>query len=416
MESSKEIIIIGGGVIGMACAHYLVRSGARVRIIEKNEIGKGASHGNCGLLCFSDVIPLCSPGAVTHEIARLLKRTSPLYIKPSLDVKLLVWLMKFASKCTAARMNRTAKQKYGILSYSINLFDELMSREGLICDFEKKGLLTVFKDRKNFENYQATSDFLETFNMGAKKIEREEALAMEPALSEDIAGAWFNKIDWHLRPDMLMTSWRKYLVQQGVIIEEHCGLLEFEMHGRTVKAVKTVTGRFVADAFVLATGAWANTTLKQLKLDLPVQPGKGYSITMERPGRCPSQPCSLYEKNMVVTPWKSGYRMGGTMEFSGVNDYLEPRRLSNLIFGATAYLKDPTGHPVLEQWTGLRPMTCDDLPIIDWAPGQENLIVATGHGMLGLTLATGTGKIVNDMIYGKTPDINITPFGMGRFQ
>ncbi|MBU0464830.1 MAG: FAD-dependent oxidoreductase [Proteobacteria bacterium] len=416
MGYNKEVIIIGGGVIGLACAHYLIEKGASVRIVEKDEIGGGASHGNCGLLYFSDVIPLCSPGTVSHEIVKTLKRTSPLYIKPTLDYKLLIWLLKFASKCNSSHMTQAAMGKYEILNYSISLFDTLLALDTMCCDFEKKGILAVFKDKKNFEKYQATNEFLATYNMEARRIDKKELQEIEPALRNDIAGAWLNENDWHLKPDMLMASWRKHLSKKGLIIEEHCNLLGFEIKGNTLVGVNTIKGSFKADAFVLATGAWAPQTLQQLKLDLPVQPGKGYSITMERPGICPTYPCSLYEKSMVATPWKSGYRLGGTMEFSGYDDKLNPKRISKLISGATAFLREPLGHPVIEEWTSFRPMTYDDLPIIDKAPSWENLIIATGHGMLGITLATGTGKLVCDMVYGKTPEINVTPFGISRFR
>ena len=416
MKSHKEVIIIGGGVIGLACAHYLLESGAGVRIIDKGLIGSGASYGNCGLLCFSDIIPLCSPGTVGHEIARTLKRTSPLYIKPSLDINQLVWLLKFALKCTESHKLKTAREKYEILNYSMGLFDSLLSLDGMKCDFEKKGMLTVFKNKKNFDAYQTTSAFLDAYHMGAERIEKKELLELEPALCDDIAGGWLNQTDWHLRPDMLMDSWRKQLARKGLIIEEYCNLIDFDIQDNSLAGVNTVKGRFKADYIVMATGAWTPLALRQLKLKLPVLPGKGYSITMERPGACPSHPLALYEKNMVVTPWKSGYRLGGTMEFSGYNDVLAPKRLSNLVSGATAFLKEPLGNPVIEQWSGLRPMAYDDLPVIDRAPSHENLMIATGHGMLGLTLATGTGKIVCDMIYDKTPEINIKPFGINRFR
>ena len=415
MELEKEVIIIGGGVIGLACAHYLIKKGARVRIIEKNGIGDGASHGNCGLLYFSDVIPLCSPGAVSHEIYRTLCGTSPLSIKPTLDISLLTWLVKFAAKCRPHTMRQAATAKYEILHYSIDLFESLLAIADLECDFEKKGMLTVFNDPKNLEKFKKTNDFLETYNLGSKLLGKDQALSMEPALASDIAGAWYGETDWHLRPDLLMGSWRKHLARKGLIIEEHAKMLNFEISGNTITHVNTVRGKFAADAFVLATGAWAPKAAKQLGLNLPVQPGKGYSITMERPGICPEIPCVLYEKNMVVTPWKSGYRLGGTMEFSGYSTNLNQKRLSKLVQGAALYMKDPTGKPVIEEWTGLRPMTYDDMPIIDRSFAQENLVIATGHGMLGLTLATGTGKIVADLVYDKTPDINISPFGMNRF-
>jgi D-amino-acid dehydrogenase len=415
MESKKEVLIIGGGVIGLACAHYLLEKGAKVRIIEKDRIGDGASHGNCGLLYFSDVIPLCSPGAVSNEIYRTLCGNSPLYIKPNLDINLITWLIKYAAQCRSTHMVQAAKDKYEILNYSIELFEKLLALENIECDFEKKGLLTVFKDLKKFNAYKKTNAFLGRYNLESRQLEKKQALEMEPALSPDIVGAWYNKSNWHLRPELLMASWRKHLAGKGLVIEEHCKMIDFEIQGNIIKSVNTIKGRYSADTFIMATGAWAPQTAKQLDLHLPVQPGKGYSITMERPGICPEIPCLLYEKSMVVTPWKSAYRLGGTMEFSGYSSDLNPKRLSNLLDGAALYMKEPIGHPIVEEWTSLRPMTYDDMPIIDHAPSQENLIIATGHGMLGLTLATGTGKLVTDMVYGKTPDINIKPFGISRF-
>lgn len=416
MDQKKEVIVIGGGVIGLACAHYLAESGASVRIVEQKEIGQAASHGNCGLLCFSDVIPLCSPGTVTHEIMRALKGTSPLYIKPTLELKRLLWFLKFSMKCNGSHKEKAARAKFEILKYSADLFDPLLALDGMGCDFEKRGLLCVFKERENFESYRKTNDFLDRFGMGGRSIDKKQLLEMEPALSGDVVGGWLNPVDWHLRPDMLMGSWRDRLSREGVRMEEDAEVLDFETEGDIVTGVKTASGRFKADAFVLATGAWSPLTLARLGLDLPVQPGKGYSITMERPGVCPTHPCVLYEKKVVATPWKSAYRLGGTMEFSGYSDDLNPGRLGKLVSGAREYLREPLGHPVLEEWTGLRPMTYDDMPVIDRAPSWENLVVAAGHGMLGLTLATGTGKIVSDLIHDRKPEIDISPFRMTRFK
>jgi D-amino-acid dehydrogenase len=352
---------------------------------------------------------------VGNELKKALKGISPLYIKPSLDMDLLAWLLRFALKCSHAHMRTGTRAKFEILTYSIPLLEALLAQPSMACDFEQKGLLMVYKNRENFENFGTTNAFLERFNLGCQRIEKDQLHAMEPALSHDMVGAWINPSDWHLRPDMLMAAWRNALAQKGVIMEEQCRFLNFDIKGRTITGVNTTRGNFRAAAVVLATGAWAPETVKQLKLNLPIQPGKGYSITMERPGLCPTHACSLAERKVVVTPWKSGYRLGGTMEFSGNNNYLNPKRLDMLIAGAKAYLKEPLGHPVIEEWTGMRPMTYDDLPIIDWAPNHDNLVVAAGHGMLGVTLATGTGKIVSDMILDRQPQINIQPFGMARF-
>ncbi|MCP4671936.1 MAG: FAD-dependent oxidoreductase, partial [Desulfobacula sp.] len=154
---------------------------------------------------------------------------------------------------------------------------------------------------------------------------------------------------------------------------------------------------------------------RQLKLNIPVQPGKGYSITMEKPDFSPEIPCMLYEKNMVVTPWENGLRLGGTMEFSGFDESLNQKRLSKLIQGAKEYLNIKINNSTMEQWSGFRPMTQDDLPIIDRSCLHDNLFVATGHGMLGVTMATGTGKAICDMIYGKKSQIDLSPFSLKRF-
>ena len=415
MDSNKEVIIIGGGIIGLACAHYLIKKKARVRIIEQDTIGSGASHGNCGLLYFSGMIPLCSPGAVTHELIRTVQGRSPLYIKPTLDVSLIKWLLKFALHCNDNHMRQGSRAKYELLTYSLKLFNHLFSEHPLDCDFEKKGLLTLFTDKKYFEKYAATNAILEDYGLGAVPLDQADARRKEPAIGNNVVGAWYNPYDWHLRPEMIVDAWKTSLNGQGVIMNEKCKMLDFDIQNGDIRSINTVKGRFTADAYVLTTGAWAPRVNKQLGLNIPVQPGKGYSITMERPDPSPGIPCYLYEKNMVVTPWKSGYRLGGTMEFSGFNDRLNKKRLAHLIEGAQEYLKSQTRGPVLEQWTGLRPMTYDDLPIIDQSPAQQNLYIATGHGMLGLTMATGTGKAISDMIFDHDTEIDLTPFSLQRF-
>lgn len=414
MESNKDVVIIGGGIIGLACAYYLTKKNTSVRIIEQKIIGSGASHGNCGLLYFSGVIPLCAPGAVGHEIYRTIFEQSPLYIKPALDFKLFKWLIKFAAHCNLSHMNLASKAKNEILRYSLDLFNSLFSDHTLECDFEKTGHLTLFRDKKYFQKYKSTNSYLEKYGFGAKQLDKDETQALEPAVSNNIAGSYYNEHDWHLRPEMLVDSLKKLLVKKGVVIEENCKAIDFEIARGKISHVNTPNGQYGADSFVLATGAFTSQMNKQLNLDIPVQPGKGYSITMERPDKSPKLPCMLYERNMVATPWKTGYRLGGTMEFSGFDDTLNKKRLAMLITGSREYLTSGT-ELAHEAWAGFRPMTYDDLPIIDRSPVQENLFVATGHGMLGLTLATGTGRAVCDMIHNEKSEINLKPFSIKRF-
>ncbi len=415
MADTQDTIIIGGGVIGLACAHYLMTAGAKVTLIEKDVVGCGSSHGNCGLLYFSDIIPLCAPGAVSQEIYRNLRGTSPLYVKPELDLNRFIWLARFALKCRKTHMDRAARGKHEILQYSAGLFADLFETGVLQCDCEKKGVLTVFKQTKNIEKFCKINDFMKKFNLEYTRLDREQTLDLEPALSKDIAGAWYSEIDQHLRPEHLMATWKQSLVHQGLNLKEKCEVLDIHHeHGR-IKGVHTSMGDFCADAFVLAAGAWSPLITNSLNLNIPVQPGKGYSITMGRPRHCPKIPCILYENNMVVTPWKSGYRLGGTMEFSGYSNSLNSQRLKKLIKGAGDYLRTPIGQPLIEEWAGLRPMTHDDMPIIGRSPVHDNLVIATGHGMLGLTLATGTGMLVTDIIFGRKSKVDLRPYSLDRF-
>ncbi|MCK5097140.1 MAG: FAD-dependent oxidoreductase, partial [Desulfobacteraceae bacterium] len=355
------------------------------------------------------------PGVVRHEIARTICRNSPLCIKPTLDMTLIRWLLKFTAHCNLTHKNAASKAKNTILRYSLDLYNMLFSEETLKCDFNKKGLLLLFKDKKYFEQYKSTNDFLQDYDFGGSPLDMNQALKIEPVIRKNIAGAWYNKHDWHLRPEMLVDAWKNLLVKKGVIIKEKCKMIDFEIKNNKAKCINTTQGQYKADTFILTTGAWTPEVNRQLKLNIPVQPGKGYSITMERPDQSPEIPCILYERNMVATPWKTGYRLGGTMEFSGFNDILNKKRLSRLITGAKEYLDTKADHPILEEWSGLRPMTYDDLPIIDRSPFHDNLFVATGHGMLGLTMATGTGKAISDMICDKKAEIDLAPFSMDRF-
>jgi D-amino-acid dehydrogenase len=415
MGKDVDVIIVGGGIIGLACAHYLLEKKASVRIIEQDSIGSGASHGNCGLLHFSSVIPLCSPGVVRHEILRAIRGTSPLYIKPRIDMQLIKWLVKFAGHCNLSHMNSASNAKSDILKYSLELFETLFAENKIECDFEKKGLLLLFKDKKYFEKYNSTNNFLKNYNLNSKAIDTKNVQKLEPAVNKNIAGAFYNKHNWHLRPEKLVDAWKNLLIKKGLVIEEKCKMLDFGIGHGKIKYANTVKGQYKADAFVLATGAWTQQMNKQLNLNIPVQPGKGYSITMAKPDKSPEIPCLFYEKNMVATPWNSGYRLGGTMEFSGFNNILNEKRLARLVTGIKNYLDTSPGEPILEEWTGLRPMTYDDLPIIDRSSFQKNLFVATGHGMLGITMATGTGKAICDLIYKGDAKIDITPFSINRF-
>ena len=413
--SHSDILVAGGGVIGLACAYYLARSGKTVTIIEQETMGAGASHGNCGLLFVSDLPPLCAPGAIRHELIRTIRGTSPLAIKLRPDLALALWLLRFAGNCNRRHFNHAIQARDAILRVSGELFTDLFADTDIACDVDQRGVIMAFTDPTAMANYAKTNQLLAPFGLAATCHDSQEIRQIEPALNEQVCGGWYHRADRHLRPESLMAAWTRTARKIGIRIHEGCRLERFDIRNGSVIGARTTTGRFSADQFILATGAWAPAIGRQLGIRIPVQPGKGYSITMDRPAVCPTTPCYLVERNVVVTPWPSGYRLGGTMEFSGFDRRLNERRLGNLEKSAAIYLQTPLGRRVTERWTGLRPMSVDDLPIIDRTPDIDNLYIATGHGMLGLSTATGTGRLITDMILGRKPPFDPAPFSIRRF-
>jgi len=415
MERHSDVLVIGGGIIGLASAYYLAKEGKQVRLLEQDTIGAGASHGNCGLIFTSHLVPLCAPGTIRHELKRMFQGNSPLYVKPAADVKRFIWFFNFARKCTAAHMAYAIQARARLLQNSRTLFQQLFKDESIDCDWEEKGVLLVFKTRTEMQKYEQTNRRLKPFGLDAVSLIGNELLRLEPSLREDIYGAWFHKGDSHLRPDKLLPAWRRVLQKMGTAIEENCRVVRLVAGEQRILMAESTNGEYSADEYVLATGAWTPQVTRRLKLNLPVQAGKGYSLTMARPPMCPETPCYFYEKSVVATPWKSGFRLGGTMEFSGFNADIVARRIQNLTSAAEEYLKKQRAKTIIEQWVGMRPMVYDDLPIIDRAPNQHNLVIATGHGMSGISMATSTGKLVAEIITGRRPHIDPAAFRINRF-
>jgi D-amino-acid dehydrogenase len=361
----KHVVIIGGGVIGTACAHYLVKSGWRVTLIDRGQFGQGCSHGNCGLICPSHVLPLAVPGAVGRTFKALFQPNSSLSIKPRLDPSLWSWLFRFARRCNANDMLTAGRAIQALLKSSRALYDELFQTEGLDAEWENRGLLFVFLTAEAMNHYADTDRLLrEKFGLAATRYDGQALTDLEPALKSDLAGGWHYLTDGHLRPDKLLSSWRNLLTNQGVAIHEYCEFQGFIHRENGADAIRTSTGEMSADAFILAAGAWTPLLNVDLGCRIPIQPGKGYSVTMPRPKLCPTIPLIFEEHRVAVTPMQSGYRLGSIMEFAGYDTTLSPRRLEFLRLAAAHYLKEPNAEPILESWYGWRPMTYDSIPII----------------------------------------------------
>lgn len=413
---SGHVIVIGGGVIGAFSAYFLRRAGFRVTLLEKGAFGSGCSHANCGLVSPSHVLPLAGPGAIRTAFEAIIKPNGPLRIRPRFDPALWNWMLRFALRYNRRAMIDAGHGIQALLNSSRQLYADIIAAEALDCEWTQDGILFVLATHHGMEHFAATNSLLrDVFAMPARRIDGPDLADFEPALKPGFAGAWYYEGDAHLRPDRLMIALRGVLEKQGVAIRENCQVLGLHTEHRRALAVNVAEEEISAEHFLFTTGAWTPLLARQLGVSLPIQPGKGYSITMPRPTLCPRMPLIFEEHRVAVTPMASGYRVGSTMEFAGYDASLNPNRLELLKNGARHYLKEPLSEPIQEEWFGWRPMTPDGKPILDRCPRLANVWLAAGHNMLGLSMAPATGKLMAELIGGNSPHIDPRPYRVGRF-
>jgi D-amino-acid dehydrogenase len=402
-------------VIGLACAHYLLAEGRSVRVLERGRVGGAASHGNCGTLTPSHAPPLAAPGMTWQALRWMLSPSAPLYIKPRWDPALMRWLLGIAGRCNARDWRQSALAKGALLKLSRALTEDLVFGQGLDCGFEASGFHYVFRSERALEHQRGELALLAEMGIRSEVLDGAAIAADEPALLPGMAGAIHFPGDAQLRPDRYTAELARLVRAAGGVIEEGVCVTGFETGRNGIEAVQTSEGRRSGGRVLLALGAWSPQFARNLGLAIPVQPGKGYSITYERPALAPRRPLVLKERSVCVTAWDDGFRLGSTMEFSGYDDRLNRTRLAALERGAAQYLREPAGPSKREEWCGWRPMAVDDLPLIGRSPRHSNLWLATGHGMMGIGMAAGTGRLVTDLMLGRSPLVDPAPYAPARF-
>ena len=417
MEQRSDILVIGAGVSGLASALCLLERGRSVRVIDAGRIGGGSSHGNCGTLTPSHAGPLHAPGTVARALRWMLTPDAPFYVRPRFDPALWQWMLRFAGRCNLRDWNASARPRAAILNASREAFPEWIAAHDIDCEYAEPGADCVFRDQAQLEAYARQLPALAELGIESQVIEGREYLAQEPALREGVAGAVRYPGDAQLRPDRYVAGLARAVVAAGGIIETGCEATQAEAQGDGMRVHTSLGERFARDV-VLATGAWSPLLARSLRLRWlrdAMQPGKGYSITWSRPSLVPRRPMTLFERKVCVTVWEDGFRLGSTMEFSGHDTTLNRRRLDALARGAAEYLHQPVGPEKREEWYGWRPLSWDDLPIIGRAPGHAHLWLATGHGMLGVSMSPATGRLLAELMTGQAPHIDPKPYSPERF-
>lgn len=413
-SSHDDVLIIGGGAIGLATALALLETGRGVRVLDAAKVGGGASHGNCGTITPSHAPPLAAPGVVAQALRWMFTPDAPLYLKPRVDPALWHWLLRFAARCNARDWRQSTQSRAALLNDSRARLADWVERYRLACEFEEEGLDYVFRDPRRFQQYAGEAEVLAEFGIATHIFDGAAYQRDEPAMLPGIAGAIRFPGDARLRPDRYVAELARVVRERGGVIDEQCRVERLETTKAGIRLTTALGPREGRDA-VIALGAWTPAFARKLGLRAPIQPGKGYSITYSRPSLVPRHPMVLKDRSVCVTVWNSGFRLGSTMEFSGHDDTLNETRLSALERGAREFLREPVGAQVHERWCGWRPMTWDDLPLLGRAPGHEHVWMAAGHGMLGISMSSATGQLMADLMTGRAPAFDPSPYRPERF-
>jgi D-amino-acid dehydrogenase len=417
--TGKSVVVVGGGVIGLCVAWYALKSGLDVTVLERG----GASHdscslGNAGMIVPSHFVPLAAPGMVAMGLKMLPNPESPFGVRPRLSRELLDWGVKFWRASTPERVERAAPLLRDLNLLSRRGYEELNGELPGGFGLEQRGLLMLCKTDHALHEERRMAERAVALGVPAETLTPEEAARLDPNIRMDIAGAVYFPKDCHLAPGAVVAGLTEALRANGARIVWDTDVTGWRTDGDLLVAARTGAGKeFAAERFVLAGGAWTPTVGRSLGLYLPMQAGKGYSMTLARPRELPRLCSILTEARVAVTPMGGALRVGGTMELGGLDLSVNAARVRGIVRSVPRYFptfreEDFAGEPV---WSGLRPCSPDGLPYVGATRRYPNLVVATGHAMMGLSLGPVTGMLVADLLNDDTPRLDISALAPDRY-
>lgn len=416
-----RVLILGAGIIGLSSAWHALRRGYRVTVVDRGDSPRdGCSFGNAGMVVPSHFIPLAAPGVVWQGLKWMWNPESPFYIRPRFSWDLVSWGLRFWWASSARRVRAAAPVLRDLNFASRGIYEEWSADlAGGPGDFglETQGLLMLCQTPGGFHEEAQFAERANALGVPARVLDAAAARAMEPGISLDIEGAVYFPRDCHLDPNRLMAGLESKCRSMGAEFLFRTEVSGFALDGNRVKGVVTPAGEVGADQVVLAAGSWSPVVARHLGLKLPMQAGKGYSITIPSPRKVPRLCSILTEARVAVTPMGGRLRVGGTMELSGLNEEIAPARVRGIQRSFCRYYPDFTESDFegLEPWKGLRPCSPDGLPYLGRSRKIPNLVVATGHAMMGLSLGPVTGKLVGELLDDASPSINLSLLAPGRY-
>lgn len=411
----KKCIIIGGGVIGLCSAYYLQKEGHSVIVIDQSNMDGGASYVNAGYISPSHFVPLSAPGVVKKGIQWMFDPSSPFYVKPRTDLDFLKWVWAFNKSCNPAQVKRSIPVIRDIAVMSHELYEDLEREEGFDFHFEKKGLLMMCQTEKMLEEEIKLVEMAKELDLEAITLDQKAVQKLEPNVKLNVAGATLYTCDSHTTPHEFMANLKTYLVSHGVEILKNEEVVDIEIKGGKISGVKTDRQTYKGDEYILSAGSWTGLVAKKLGMNLLLQAGKGYRINVPRKTGI-SYPAILAEAKAAVTPMNGFTRFAGTMEIAGMNQDLNLVRIEAIAKAVASYYPEVeiNEDEKMNASSGLRPLSPDGVPYIGRSSKCKNLTIATGHAMMGYSMATGTGKLVSEIISERPLSMDMAAFSPDR--
>lgn len=409
--SKHKVVVIGGGMVGLCSAWYLRQQGHQVTLIEKETLGEGCSVGNAGMLVPSHFIPMAAPGIIAKGLKWMFQPESPFNIRPTLDMQNLLWLWSFFRSANQTHVDRCKQTILDLNLYSRELYDSLLNDSGLDFKMGEHGLFMLYKTEKGEKEEIEIAEQARELGLDVAILNGQQVQDLEPDVRVDVRGGVHFHCDSHIDPGHFMQTLVKGLKQSDTKLMDNTEAVDFEKdtNGRLLSVlVRTADGEMTsieADEFVLAAGAYSNDIAKMLGDNLPVVAGKGYSITLDHPERVNRIPAIMTEAKATITPMGEKLRFCGTMELLADRDNMNEAKIRGLRKSVGQYYPDFAEELVKAEpvWSGMRPCSPDGMPYIGRFKQHENLIAATGHAMMGVSLGPVTGKMVSDIVTG-APD------------
>jgi D-amino-acid dehydrogenase len=415
--SGPSVGVVGGGVVGLACAWELHRAGAEVTVLERDAVGSGASGGNTGWVVPSMTSPLPAPGMVREGVHQLVTRGDSFVLRPSPDPAFVRWLWLFRRSCSPARFDAGVRALLALNGRTLELFDRY--RQEMEFEMHETGVVIAARTVAGLHHFRSV--FRRLRELGYDGAEPEEldaarAAELEPALDPaNVAAALHARVDRYVRPEELVAALAGRLRAEGVQVLEGAEVQRHEREGGQWK-VETTAGSRTFDRVVVASGVQTSALLDDIARRVPMQPARGYSVTIEGSGTPPRHALYLMEARLGLSPFESGVRIAGVFEL-GARRADAPRKAGRkLLDAARPYLRgwQPDADREVHAWAGLRPATADGLPLIGEVPGKPGMYVASGHGMLGITLAPATAALLAPLVLEGRTAPELEPFDPAR--